>query len=198
MKQSMDKRIIFALRHLSRTILPLTLLLAMLLTACVAPAGQPAAGGEATTNTGSEASTEANGETTLRLAWWGNEPRHNMYNDLADMYEEQNPGITIEREFAGFDPYFEKLATQVAGGNAPDIIHMHPNYLYDYGNRGALLDLTPLVESGQIDLSKWPQGIIDTGKIDDKLYMLTLGNSSVGMHYNPQLFAEAGVTEPRV
>ncbi len=84
----------------------------------------------------------------------------------------------------------------MAGGNAPDIIHSHPNYLYDYGNRGALMDLTPLVESGQIDLSKWPKGIIETGMIDDKIFMLTLGNSSVGMNYNPELFAQAGVDLP--
>lgn len=181
-------------QRLSRPLVWLAAALLMLVAAaCAAPA--PAApGGEASTDTA--AAPAAEGQTTLRLAWWGNEPRHDMYNELADMYEELNPDIKIEREFAGWDPYWEKLATQVAGGNAPDIIHSHPNYLYDYGNRGALMDLTPLVESGQIDLSKWPQGIVDTGKIDDKLYMLTLGNSSVGMHYNPALFEQAGVPEP--
>lgn len=168
--------------------LAVTLVLALLATACVAPAAAPSS---------SEPAAPAQvGTTTIRLGWWGNEPRHNMYNDLADLYQELNPGIVIEREFAGWDPYWEKLATQVAGGNAPDIIHMHPNTLFDYGNRGALLDLTPLVESGQIDLSRFPAGIVDTGKIDDKIYMITLGNSSVGMHYNPALFAEAGVAEP--
>ncbi len=173
------------------------LLLAFLVGGCVAPAAAPAGGEQPTAaESAAEAAPAAAGKTTLRLAWWGNEPRHNMYNELADMYEELNPNIVIEREFAGWDAYWEKLATQVAGGNAPDIIHTHPNFLYDYGNRGALMDLTPLVESGQIDLSKWPQGIIDTGKIDDKIYMLTLGNSSVGMHYNPVLFEEVGVAEP--
>lgn len=171
------------------------LTLALLLSACVAPAPAPT-GGDAAPTTQDSAEPATEGETTLRLAWWGNEPRHNMYNDLADMYEEMNPGITLEREFSGFGPYFELLATQVAGGNAPDIIHMHPNYLYDYGNRGALMDLTPLVESGQIDLSKFPQGIVETGMIDNKIYMITLGNSSVGMHYNPVLFEQAGVAEP--
>ncbi len=180
-------------------LLTAALLLALLAAGCVAPAaapaGDPAAGGE-TAAADTEAAPAAEGQTVLRLGWWGNEPRHNMYNELADLYEELNPNIKIEREFAGWDPYWEKLATQVAGGNAPDIIHMHPNFLFDYGNRGALMDLTPLVESGQIDLSKWPEGIIDTGKIDDKIYMLTLGNSSVGMHYNPVLFEQAGVPEP--
>lgn len=177
----------------------LALMLALVATACTAPATTPADSGTGGTTgeaTGEAPGTAAGGETTLRLAWWGNEPRHNMYNDLADMYEELNPNITIEREFSGFGPYFELLATQVAGGNAPDIIHMHPNFIFDYGNRGALLDLTPLVESGQIDLSKFPQGIVETGMVEDKIYMITLGNSSVGMNYNPVLFEQAGVAEP--
>ncbi len=176
------------------------MILTLALSACAAPVAAPAAdeGAGETAAEPAESGEAAmeEGDVTLRLGWWGNEPRHNMYNDLADMYEELNPNVTIEREFAGWAPYWEKLATQVAGGNAPDIIHMHPNYLFDYGNRGALLDLTPLVETGQIDLSKWPQGIVDTGKIDDKIYMLTLGNSSVGIHYNPALFEQAGVAEP--
>ncbi len=180
------------------SLLTAMLLLALVAAGCAAPAAAPAPAGEAAAPAGEAAVPAASpaGKTTIRLAWWGNEPRHNMYNDLADLYEELNPDIVIEREFAGWDPYWEKLATQVAGGNAPDIIHSHPNYLYDYGNRGALMDLTPLVESGQIDLSKWPQGIIETGMIEDKIYMLTLGNSSVGMNYNPELFAQAGVDLP--
>jgi multiple sugar transport system substrate-binding protein len=178
------------------TVLSMALLLMLIFSACVAPTAAPAGEGSAPAAESASETTAPAGTTTLRLAWWGNEPRHNMYNDLADMYEAENPGIVIEREFAGFGPYFEKLATQVAGGNAPDIIHMHPNYLFDYGGRGALLDLTPLVESGKIDLSQFSQGIIDTGAIDGKIYMITLGNSSVGMHYNPALFEEAGVDLP--
>ena len=49
-----------------------------------------------------------------------------MYNNLSDMYEELNPNVTIEREFAGWGPYWEKLATQVAGGNAPDMFTCTP------------------------------------------------------------------------
>jgi multiple sugar transport system substrate-binding protein len=178
----------------TRTILlPMVLLLALVASACTVPAAAPGTGQSVSPG---EAASPA-GETIIRLAWWGNEPRHNMYNDLADLYEEQHSGVQIEREFADWGGYWEKLATQVAGGNAPDIIHMHPNLLFDYGARGALLDLTPLVEEGKIDLSKFPQGIVETGMIDGKIYMITLGNSSVGMHYNPVFFEEVGAELPR-
>ncbi len=139
----------------------------------------------------------AQGETTsLRLAWWGGDARHAMYNVLADMYQQQNPSIVLEREFAGFGPYFEKLAIDTASGNTPDILHMHQTFLSDYATRGALLDLGPLVESGQIDLSHFSQGIIDTGKLGGTNYMITLGNSAPGIHYNTVIFEEHGIPFP--
>lgn len=129
---------------------------------------------------------------TVRLAWWGNEPRHEMYAVLSDMFTDQT-GIVLEREFNAFGPYWELLATQVAAGNLPDILHMHPNYINEYATRGTLLDLTPYVESGELDLSTFPQGIIDSGKVGDQIFMVTLGNSSPGTHYNTRFFEEAGI-----
>ena len=131
-------------------------------------------------------------ETTVRLAWWGNEPRHDMYGMLSDMYEEVTD-VTLEREFNAWGPYWELLATQVAGGNLPDILHMHPNFVNEYASRGTLLDLTPYVESGQLDLSTFPAGIVDSGKVGEQIFMVTLGNSSPGTHYNTAYFEEAAI-----
>ena len=64
---------------------------------------------------------------TIRLGWWGNEPRHELYAELSDMYEELT-GVTLEREFNAWSPYWELLSTQVAAGNLPDILHMHPTF----------------------------------------------------------------------
>lgn len=133
---------------------------------------------------------------TMRLAWWGGDARHAMYNNLADLYQEENANIVLEREFAGWDPYWEKLAIDTAAGNAPDLIHMHQVFLSDYATRGALLDLGPLVESGQIDLTHFPQGIIETGMLSGTNYMITLGNSAPGVHYNTVIFEENGIPAP--
>lgn len=134
---------------------------------------------------------------TLRLAWWGGDARHELYNRIADMYEELNPNIKLEREFGGWGPYWDLLATQTAGGNMPDILHMHVQFVNDYANRGALGDLQPFAESGAIDLSNWVPAIVDSGRsANGDLVMLTLGNSSPGTHWNTRLFAEAGVEPP--
>lgn len=141
-------------------------------------------------------SAAAFAQAPLRLAWWGGDARHAMYNELADIYERENPGVILDREFAGWGPYWERLATQVAGGNAPDIIHMHEAFLTEYASRGTLLDLTPFVEDGTLDLSAFPDGIVDAGRVGDTLVMVSLGNSSSGTHFNTRLFDEAGIPHP--
>jgi multiple sugar transport system substrate-binding protein len=133
---------------------------------------------------------------TLQLSWWGGDQRAAMYNRMADRYEELNPNVTILREFAGFNAYFERLATQVAGGNAPDIVHMHATQISSYVQRGALLDLTPLTESGAIDLSNFAPGIVDSGRVDGRIYMITLGNSVPGTHYNMRILNDLGIEPP--
>ena len=53
-----------------------------------------------------------------------------------------NPGVKITAQPGEFNSYWDKLATQTAGGTAPDIIQMDMAYISEYGTRGALLDLT--------------------------------------------------------
>lgn len=72
------------------------------------------------TATNSEATAGANNKpaattsaepVTLRIAWWGGDTRHSYTQQVIDMYEEQNPNVTIEPEYASFDDYWKKLAS---------------------------------------------------------------------------------------
>lgn len=135
-------------------------------------------------------------EVRLRIAWWGNDSRHKKYKEILDLYEKKNPGTVMEREFADWGPYWEKLATQIAGGNGPDIIHNHQNYVNEYANRGALLELDPLVAAGKIDLSDFPKGTIEAGKRNGKNWMIALGASAPSTLFNMPLWQKTGVTMP--
>jgi len=139
------------------------------------------------------AQDDASEDVTVRLAWWGNQPRHDLYAELSDLYEDLNPEVTLEREFNSWPAYWELLPTQVAGNNMPDIVHMHPSFVNEYASRGALLDLTPYIESGELDLSSFPEGVVNSGMIDGEIVMISLGNSSPGIHYNVDYFEEAGI-----
>ena len=130
------------------------------------------------------------GQTTLALAYWGNPTRNKNTQAEIDAYMKANPNVKIESQPGDFSSYWEKLATQTAGGTAPDIIQMDMAYISEYGNRGALLDL-----SG-VDTSKFVEGTVDSGRIDDKLVGINAGINSLVIMANPSVFEKAKVDLP--
>ena len=130
------------------------------------------------------------GSGTLALAWWGNPVRNKNTQDEIDAYTKAHTDVKITGQPGDFASYWDKLATQTAGGTAPDIIQMDMAYVAEYGHRGALLDL-----SG-VDTSKFVEGTVDSGKIDGKLVGINAGINSLVIMANPKLFEKAKVDIP--
>lgn len=136
-----------------------------------------------------------NGDTTLRLAWWGGEPRHNSTIAVVDMYKAANPGINIETEYVAWSGYWEKLASQMAAKNLPDVIQQDYAYLGQWIEKNQLADLSEYAKSGALDLTDIGENFIG-GKIDGKLYGVSLGTNALAMMYNPEAYKKAGIPEP--
>lgn len=132
----------------------------------------------------------------LRMSWWGGDARHEMYNTLLDLYQERNPGITINREYTDWEPYWERTATQVAAGAPSDLLHFNLLYTGQYARQGIMLDLTPFVDAGTIDLTNHDPVLVDAGKVDGTLYYICLGASSPCAFYNEALFEQAALSAP--
>ncbi|HER2209499.1 TPA: extracellular solute-binding protein, partial [Streptococcus pyogenes] len=158
--------------------------LLMFATACSGGSSAPSA----STNEGEEGDTS--GKIELRMTWWGSQTRHDLTTKVIKLFEEKHPGITIKPEYSGWDGYFDKLTTQVAGSNAPDIIQMDYAFLTDFARRGALLDLTPYAESKELRTEDHDKSMLKAGSIDDKLYAITLGVNAPGVIYDATVFQE--------
>jgi multiple sugar transport system substrate-binding protein len=130
------------------------------------------------------------GGTNLALAWWGNPTRNKNTQAEIDAFMKANPDLKIAGQPGEFNTYWDKLATQTAGGNAPDIIQMDMNYISEYGTRGALLDL------GKVDVSKFVAGTVDSGKINGKLVGVNAGINSALIFANPKVFEKAKMDLP--
>ncbi len=139
----------------------------------------------------------ADGKTTIRFAWWGSDQRAKITNEAVQLFMKKNPTIKVVTSTAIYDAYFQKLATETAGGNAPDVMQMSDRHLQEYAQRNAVLDLQPHVgkEIRTADLKKEVMGL---GTLGDKLYGLPLGQTAVVMVYNPVLWKEAGAKEPEL
>ena len=130
------------------------------------------------------------GAAELALAWWGNPTRNKNTEDMIAAYTQANPNVKISGQPGEFNSYWDKLATQTAGGQAPDIIQMSLNYIADYGTRGALLDLK------DVDVSKFAEGTVESGKINDKLVGVNAGINSAVIFANPTVFEKAKMELP--
>jgi multiple sugar transport system substrate-binding protein len=135
-------------------------------------------------------------QITLRMAWWGGLERNEIYNAIADLYEEQNPNVEILREYAGWSDYWTRTATQAAGGNLPCVTASVIDTLTEYAQRGAYASLDPFVEAGIIDLSNWDQTVLEGTRIDGSLYMIPTGVTINAVVVNEDLIRRAGMEPP--
>lgn len=131
---------------------------------------------------------------TIRFAWWGNDARAKTTFEVIKAFEAENPGIKVKGENSEFSSYWDKMATQVAGGDTPDVLTMSGSYPSEYSSRGVLLDLENVKD--QIDTSKFAPGTLELGQIKGKQYTITSGVNSMSMVLDPAVFKAAGVELP--
>ncbi|WP_136685971.1 ABC transporter substrate-binding protein [Falsirhodobacter xinxiangensis] len=137
-------------------------------------------------------------EMRLRLSWWGNADRAARTQEVIAAFLAANPSVQIDgQSLPGGGDYWTWLATQSSGGNPPDVIQMDYRYISEYATRGVLLPLDDLI-GGTIDLSSWPQDRIDVGKVDGKVYGVSLGSNTGAAILNLSAWEEAGVAAPTI
>src|SRR5699024_11900737 len=83
----------------------------------------------------------ADGAVELRFSWWGSDERHVLLEEVIENFEAENPDIRITGENTDWASYWDRLATNTAADDAPDVIMQDESYLREYGDRGALADL---------------------------------------------------------
>ncbi len=129
------------------------------------------------------------------MFWWGTKERADRTEAVNKLYSQRNPGVTIDGESLGWNDYWPRLATQSAGRNAADVIQMDYRYIFEYARRGALLPLDPFVGKS-LNLSDFSPAAVDSGKVDGKIYGVSLGLNSVALVYDKQLIESLGLKPP--
>lgn len=146
-----------------------------------------------TVSSGGASSSGASGEANLVFSWWGNQTRNDLTAQVIDLYMEQNPGITVDGQFSEWGDYWNKLATSAAGNSLPDILQMDYAYIQQYVDSGLLLDLTPYIESGALDVSNISDSVMASGQVDGATYAMVAGTNAPTVFYNKTLLEENGI-----
>ena len=137
------------------------------------------------------AATSAEGP--VRFTFWGPDFYQQLTRQMVDGFTKAHPDIPVSTEPAEWSGYWDRLATQVAADDEPDVINMDGKYLSEYAGRGALADLEKLPG---LDLSGIAASDLDAGRVDGVLHAVSTGQNAWVIVANPDVFAKAGVTLP--
>ncbi|MFD0476116.1 ABC transporter substrate-binding protein [Nonomuraea thailandensis] len=112
------------------------------------------------------------------------------YEKVMAAFEQANPGIDVKIELLPYDQYWTKLTADAVAGTAPDVFWMTPTQFPEYVTKGVLAP----VEAG--DTARYHQTVVQSFTYQNKLYGVPKDWGIVGLLYNKDLFAKAGVEMP--
>ncbi|OXM86729.1 ABC transporter substrate-binding protein [Paenibacillus rigui] len=134
----------------------------------------------------------------LRFSWWGSQGRHDRTLKLIDKFQQLHPNIKIKPEYTSFDGYWEKLSTQVAANNAPDVMQMSILYIKEYSERGVLGDFSPYLDK-ELHIDDLNKDVLkNQGTINSKLTGLPVSDNASVLIYNKEMYKQAGIEPPKM
>lgn len=133
-------------------------------------------------------------DKNIRLIWWGNPERDKRTYAVVDKFMASSD-IEVLPETYSWGDYWQKLATQAAGRNLPDLIQMDYRYIYEYARRGQLADLDAFMGK-ELTLDDFDANQLQSGRVDGKLYGVSLGANSMTHVYNKRVADEIGFEFP--
>ncbi|MGN6406982.1 MAG: ABC transporter substrate-binding protein [Curtobacterium sp.] len=160
----------------------------------IATASVLAFGGCAVGNGNGEDATLSKDPVTISLNWWGAGARVTQTEQAVKLFEKEHPNITVKTQSTDWGSYWDKLATTVAGGSAPDVMQFDQVYIASYAQRGAIAELGQY--SKYLDTSDLSKNVRDTGQYDGKLYAVPIGLNSIGVAVNRSVLDEYGIAMP--
>jgi len=146
---------------------------------------------------GGSSGDDSDEQITIEMSWWGDDDRAALFAEVIDMFEAENPNITVQETPVGApDDLFNRLATDFGGGGdtAPDVFALGGAKPQEYGAVGALLDLDQVADIVQVD--KYPDYSTTSATVDGTLYGLPSGGNATAAFINVDIFNEAGVPVP--
>lgn len=145
---------------------------------------------------GSTSKKSSDGNVTITYAIWDKNQEPGM-TEIAEAFEEKNPGIKVNVEVTPWDQYWTKLEAGASAGTMPDVFWMHSNQQSKFASNNVLLDITDKIKvSSIVDMNMFPAELVDLYKNDGKNYAIPKDIDTIGLWYNKTMFDKAGISYP--
>lgn len=141
----------------------------------------------------SSAEGNGSGEASGSITYWlWDTNQQPAYQKCADAFTSTS-GVEVTIEQFGWNDYWQGLTTGFASGTAPDVFADHLSYFPQFASQGQLLDISDRIESDNVDLSIYQDGLAElwVGQ-DGARYGLPKDFDTVAMFYNEAMAKDAG------
>lgn len=141
-------------------------------------------------------------EVELTYANYSSGADKELWDGMITTFQEQNPNIKITYSpipGSSWGEYFDKLATLIAGGNAPDVVRVAIEGTRLFVSRGLPIPLDDYMEGDpEIDefLADVNEQLITPFQIDGSTWELPFDWNNMVMYYNTAMYEEAGLEAP--
>ncbi|USB31944.1 sugar ABC transporter substrate-binding protein [Paenibacillus sp. YPG26] len=133
-------------------------------------------------------------QVELRLGYYSSAQTDAKMQELVKKFQDSHPNIKVKTESSPYGQFFQKLDTQIAAGNAPDVWLSDGVLVPKYAERGALKDLTDLIGK---DLKHDEYYGLDFNKDTNGKYWGVPQGIQIGvLYYNKDMFDAAKVAYP--
>lgn len=92
--------------------------------------------------------------------------------------------------------YWTKMTTLAQGKNLPDVFWMNGPHIQLFALNNQLLPLDDLVTAGAVKKTNYPKALVDLYTAGGKFWGVPKDFDTIGLYYNKDLLAKAGVPEP--
>jgi len=134
-------------------------------------------------------------EITLRM-WHWDSFLLDAFEDVGAKFTEANPNIKVAVELTSYGEYSQKVAASIAGGAPPDVIGTVGEHFTNMAGQGSLVDLGPLIEASNFNLSDYHPGNLSQNSWGQKLLAIPYTADGMWWFYNADEFEAKGLKTP--
>lgn len=145
---------------------------------------------------GSGSDASSSGRPTITYAWWGDSSRAQLTEAAVKLFEKRHPDVTVKTQYSPFGDYEKKLATQTAGGSAPDLMTVDRGFQNEYAQRGVFLDLGKYSPS-TLNLTGFDAKFGDSGKTGGTLFAVPMAQNTQAIVVDVTRLQSLGVPLPK-
>lgn len=142
-------------------------------------------------------------EGKLRIAVFGSRSDAERREKLIPPFKKKNPDADIEYiaiQGRDWEEFFSKILTQLAAGDAPDIVFVATEGTHQFAAEGIVVPFDDYVKRDKDELKEYfsdvHPSLVEAMMYEGSLYELPIDFNAANMYYNVDLFDKVGVGRP--